>query len=136
MQPMFDEVLSLSAFEQGATRVVLSQRRRPTGASGLSIEFYGRQPDNRWVETLRLDAFPGETHYHWFHSGGEFGVVELQDSLGGPSISALSFVDARCRGLLSDSGFFPAQFDSHLDPALEYVRAALALVTEQSSPQS
>lgn len=136
MQPLFDEVLSLSAFEHGAARVVLSQRRRPQGASGLSVEFYGRQADNRWVETLRLDAFPGETHYHWFHSDGEFGIVELEDSLGRPSSSALSFLDAQCRELLSDSGFFPTEFDSHLDPALEHVCAALAQMTEQSHAQS
>lgn len=130
---MFDEILSLRAFEQGAIRVVLSQRRRPEGASGLSIEFYGRQSDNRWVETLRLDVFPGETHYHWFHSDGKSGVVDLEDSFGGPSVSGLSFVNAHCRKLLSDSGFFPAEFDSHLDPALDHVRAALVGMTEQSS---
>lgn len=129
---MFDEVLSVSAFEQGAARVVLTQRRRPTGASGLSIEFYGRHSDNRWVETLRLDSFPGETHYHWFHSDGAYGVVDIEGDVGCSATSLVAFLDARCRELLLDSGFFPAEFDSHLDPALEHVRAELAHMTEQS----
>lgn len=122
----------MSGYEQGAARVVLTERRRPKGVPGLSIEFYGRQSDNRWVETLRLDSFPGEVHYHWFHTDGTSGVVDIEDS-GGTATSTLSaFLAERGRELLSASGFFPAEFGSHLDPALEHVRETLARVTDSS----
>jgi hypothetical protein len=128
---VFDEVLSLSGYEQGAARVVLTQRRRSQGKRGLSIEFYGRQSDNRWVEALRLDSFPGEVHYHWFRTDGTSGVVDIEDG-GGTATSNLSaFLAEHGRELLSESGFFPAEFDSHLDPALEHIRMVLARMTDQ-----
>jgi hypothetical protein len=127
----FDEVLSVSGYEQGAARVVLTQRRRPQGVPGLSIEFYGRHSDNRWVEALRLDSFPGEVHYHWFHTDGTFGVVDIDEGDGTPTSTLSTFLAEHGRKLLSDSGFFPAEFGSHLDPALAHVREALARMSDQ-----
>lgn len=130
---MFDEVLTLSGYEQGAARVVVTERRRPRGAHGLSIEFYGRQSDNRWVEALRVDAFPGEVHYHWFHTDGTSRVCDIEDRGGAVSSTLSAFFAEHGRDLLAESGFYPGDFRSHPDQALDHVLEAMTRLTGPSN---
>ncbi len=63
------EVTAIHAFESGFLRVVVSARSAQRRL-GVSIEVYGRSPDNCWREAVRLDCYSGDAHAHLFPLAG------------------------------------------------------------------
>lgn len=59
--------------EQGYIRAVISARTIDLGY-GVTIEIFGRLPDNCWKEVLRFDCFERGPHRHRFPAAG--GAIE------------------------------------------------------------
>lgn len=59
--------------EHGYVRVVVSARTTDLGF-GVTIEVFGRLPENCWKEALRFDCFDRDPHWHQFPATG--GSVE------------------------------------------------------------
>lgn len=112
----FDVVSNLQAFEYGPVRMICATRERPTGEVGLSIELYGRSPRNCWHETLRLDAFPGDVHYHWFGLSSDVReeAIGQSDDVATFGIVAPEFVDREAPRLFEAAGFGEVLADSGL----------------------
>lgn len=119
---MFDRVTWVRGFESGPLRVVYSRRERD-GRVGFSVEWHGRSERNCWVEAVRVDAYPGDVHVHWFpRDGGSF-QRQLEPTVHRPSVLgavdlAQDFTESEVHSLLSECGFADAVAD-----ALRYAQA-------------
>jgi hypothetical protein len=126
----FDDVRRLRGYEKNTRRVVATERCRPGGDSGFAVEFYRRDVAvNRWEEALRIDALPGEAHYHVFEAGRGAVMHELPrdgDDSAALAAAIAAFIPGEGAAWLQRVGFGPDLADEErADEVVRFLKAEL-----------
>jgi len=74
---------------------------------GVSIEVFGRSPENCWREALRVDCYPKDSHVHLFPLSGKSSEASLGDLTVLPRaiLVGRDFLRINCSRILGELGY-------------------------------